>query len=200
MKWTMPKSPSCAHPRQLPLTQRFGYRLSIISRALAQHMVLYVGREFGLNLAEYRILTVLADRDSSSIKDIAAPTSLDKAHVTRALANLFERGMATQVVDPDDRRLRVVELTAAGRAVVAAALPFSLERHERLERCLTATELRIFSKALAVLTDEAERMLAEEEKGAHRKAAGQSPVQIMSGNSRRRQANARSHVSAGTDK
>jgi DNA-binding MarR family transcriptional regulator len=196
----MPKSPSGAHPRQLALTQRFGYRLSIISRALAQHMVIYVGREFGLNLAEYRILTVLADGDSSSIKDIAAPTSLDKAHVTRALANLFERGLATQVVDPDDRRLRVVELTAAGRAVVAAALPFSRERHERLERCLTATELRIFSKALAVLTDEAERMLAEEEKGARRNAAGQSPVQIMSRNSRRRQANARSHASAGTDK
>jgi DNA-binding MarR family transcriptional regulator len=197
----MPKSPSGSDPRQLPLNRRFGYRLTIISRALAQHMVLYVGREFGLNLAEYRILTVLADRDSTSIKDIAAPTSLDKAHVTRALANLFERGLATQVVDPGDRRLRVVQLTAAGRAMVAAALPFSLERHERLERCLTATELRVFSKALAVLTEEAERMLAEEEKkGARRKITDPRSAQIMSGNSHGRRTDARSYGSAGRDK
>jgi DNA-binding MarR family transcriptional regulator len=163
----MSKTPSDAQPiRHPPLNRRFGYRFTILSRALAQHMLLYVGREFGLNLAEFRILSVLADRDSTSIKDIAAPTSLDKAHVTRALANLMERGLATQVIDPGDRRLRVVKLTVAGRETITGTLPFSLERQKRLEGCLTAAELRLLWKALSVLSDEAERMLAEEEQRA----------------------------------
>ncbi len=62
-------------------------------------MLVHVGREYGLNLAEYRIMTVLANRKSPSIKDIAAHTDLDKAHVTRALAGLVERGIADQRVD-----------------------------------------------------------------------------------------------------
>src|SRR5215831_12786504 len=137
----MSKTPSAPHstPRP-PLDRRFGYRFAIISRALAQHTLLYVGREFGLNLAEFRILTELAERESASIKDIAAPTALDKAHVTRALASLVGRGLATQVVDSADRRLRLVKLTAAGRTIIAAAQPFWVERQMRLEKCLTTSE------------------------------------------------------------
>ncbi len=195
----MPKTPSATKPvRQLSLNQRLGYRFQRITRALAQHMLLYVGREFGLNLAEYRILTVLADRDSTSIRDIAVPTALDKAHVTRALANLIERGLATQVVDPGDRRLRVVKLTEAGRTTLTATLPFSLERQKRLEECLTAAELRIFSKALSALSQEAERMLAEEEKkGNRRKPAAETPAQSAS-NSHKRPADVGSSANTGS--
>ena len=163
-----------------PLHQHFGYRINMIGAALAQHMLLRVQREFGLNLAEYRIMSVLAAFDSPSIKDIARNSQLDKAHVTRALADLIKRGLATQIVDIHDRRLRVVGLTAAGREIVTATVPFRLERQKRLERRLTASELRIFWKALAALSEEAEHMLAEE-------------TQLGAG--RRRRANAR-HATA----
>ena len=73
----------------LPLDRRFSYRFNTIgSMRSAQHMLLHVDRKFGLNLAEYRILSILADRKTPSIKDIAAHTQLDKAHVTRALTDL----------------------------------------------------------------------------------------------------------------
>ena len=36
-----------------------------------------------------------------------------------------------------------------------------VERQDRLERCLSALELRILWNALSVLVDEAKRMLAE---------------------------------------
>jgi DNA-binding MarR family transcriptional regulator len=52
-------------------------------------------------------------------------------------------------VDQGDRRLRVVDMTAAGRAIMASTLPFMVERQERLERCLSALELRILWKALS---------------------------------------------------
>lgn len=164
---------------QLPVDRRFSYCFNMIGRALTQQMRLYVEREFGLNLAEYRILSILADRKSPSIKDIAAHTQLDKGHVTRALVDLIGRGLVTQFIDKQDRRLRVVELTRAGRAMVTATLPISIERQDRLERRLTATALRVLWKALSVVLEEAERMLAEEEqKGARCKRAVGAVEQI----------------------
>jgi DNA-binding MarR family transcriptional regulator len=59
------------------------------------------------------------------------------------------RGLVTQIVDQGDRRLRVVDMTEAGRAIMASTLPFMVERQERLERRLSALELRILWKALS---------------------------------------------------
>jgi len=38
------------------------------------------------------------------------------------------RGLVTQIVDQGGRRLGVVDMTAAGRAIVASTLPFMVER------------------------------------------------------------------------
>jgi DNA-binding MarR family transcriptional regulator len=146
----------------LPLRRRFGYRINMIGASLAQHTLLRVQREFGLNVAEYRIMNTLAAFDSPSIRDIARNSQLDKAHVTRALAGLIRRGLVTQIVDRHDRRLRVVALTAAGWRIAAAFGPFQLERQKRMERRLTASELRVFWEALDRLSDEADQILAEE--------------------------------------
>lgn len=149
---------------QPPATQRVG-RFSVwfsqISRALSQHMLIHVRRAYGLNLAEYRTLTVLAESHSASIKDVAAGTHFDKAQVTRAVARLTKRGLAIHAVDGRDRRLRVVKLTSAGRSLVASVLPFSVSRQKRLERTLSAPELRTLWKALAALSEEAQVMLVE---------------------------------------
>jgi DNA-binding MarR family transcriptional regulator len=158
--------------QSVPFERRFGYRFNRIANALAQQALLHARREFGLNLAEYRIISILALAEAFSIRDIAEHAQLDKAHATRALTDLIDRGLVTRVVDPQDRRLRVVRLTTAGQAVADASQPFTLERQARLEGCLTAAELRVFDKALSLMTAEAERMLAEElNKGTERRRA-----------------------------
>ncbi len=160
----MPQKSSAPRPSpQLPLDRRFSYRFDMIARMLGQQMLLRVGREHGLNLAEYRIMTVLANRERPSIKDIAAHTHLDKAHVTRALAGLSARGLVNQKIDARDRRLREVKLTPAGWVLVNSSLPYVAARQKRLEGRLTPSELRILWKAISVVSEEAEKMLAEEE-------------------------------------
>ncbi|MBX9825654.1 MAG: MarR family transcriptional regulator [Xanthobacteraceae bacterium] len=156
----------------MPIDRRFGYRFNKIADALAQQTLLYSRREFGLNLAEHRIVAVLSQPDALSIREIAEHTQLDKAHATRALTDLIDRGLATRVVDAQDRRLRVVRLTPAGRAIADATGPFIRERQERLEGCVSAADFRVFDRVLALMTTEAERMLAEEmNKGQERHSA-----------------------------
>lgn len=142
---------------------RFSVWFGRISRALAQQILLYARRELGLNLAEYRALSMLAECRSASIKDIAANTELDKAQITRAVANLTRRRFVIHTVDGRDRRLRVVKLTPSGRALIAKSVPFAIERQTRMERALTPAELRTLWKALAILLEEAQAMLAEAE-------------------------------------
>ena len=167
---TRPVPKKTPAPRtMLPQDRRFSYRFNTIAHALAQHMLLHIDRKFGLNLAEYRILTVLAERQAPSIKDIAGHTQIDKAHVTRALTDLVGRGLVTQTVDKQDRRLRLVKLTRAGEAMIAATLPIAIARQERLERRLTTSELRVLWKALAALTEESALMLSEVERGSRRR-------------------------------
>jgi DNA-binding MarR family transcriptional regulator len=148
-------------PMRLPLDRRFGYRFHMISRALGQQMLAHVGREYGLNIAEYRIMTVLANHKKPSIKDIAAHTDLDKAHVTRALANLARRGLASQKIDTRDRRLREVRLTPAGMAMIDDLDGYVSARQKRLERRLTKSELDTLWHVMAALSDEIDRMLVE---------------------------------------
>jgi DNA-binding MarR family transcriptional regulator len=148
---------------------RFPYWFARISRALSQHLLLHVTAELDVNLAEYRILDTLSDLDSVSIRDIAADSSLDKAQVTRAVADLTKRGLVVQMVDGRDRRLRVVKLTPAGRKLIDAALPFVMERQRQLEQLLTPAERRVVWKALAALSDEAERLLAANERTTTRR-------------------------------
>ncbi|MGH6984946.1 MAG: MarR family winged helix-turn-helix transcriptional regulator [Stellaceae bacterium] len=146
----------------MPLDRRFGYRFSMLGRALGQQMLLFVEREFGLSLAEYRILAVLENSQSPSIKQIAKQSQIDKAQVTRCTSTLVRKGLLKQTVDHRDRRLRSITLTRAGRALLATMRPFTNERHKRLERCVTKSELEIFLNVLARVEREVEDMVAEQ--------------------------------------
>jgi DNA-binding MarR family transcriptional regulator len=166
---TKPVPKPSAPPLQPERESRFAYWFARIGRKLSQHLLLHMEANFGVNLAEHRILVTLANLDSTSIRDIAADAFLDKGQVTRAVADLTKRGLVIQVVDGRDRRLRVVTLTPAGQALVASTLPFLAARQRRLEQRLTAEERSVVWKALAVLSEEAESMLKAEARGTRRR-------------------------------
>jgi DNA-binding MarR family transcriptional regulator len=162
----------------VPLDRRFGYRFSMLGRALGQQMLLFVEREFGLSLAEYRILAVLEGSKSPSIKQIAKQSQIDKAQVTRCTSALVQRGLLKQTVDARDRRLRSISLTQAGRGLLATMRPFTNERHKRLERCATRSELEIFLKVLARFEREVENMVVEQmQKNAQERGLASTPRQ-----------------------
>ena len=163
-----PKSAASAHDATLR-AGRFSVWFSQISRALSQQMLIYARRELDLNLAEYRALSFLEECSAASIRDIANGAQLDKAQIVRAVARLTRRGLAIQMVDGRDRRLRVVKLTPAGRALVAKTMPFAVARQKRMEQRLTAAELRVLWKALGVLSAETQAMVADEARVPRRK-------------------------------
>ncbi len=85
------------------------------SRALA------IGYEecAGLNLAEGRILLVLATFPSISAGEVTARTTMDKARVSRALSKLMLTGLVNRKAHRDDKRQAVLRLTAKGQRAAA---------------------------------------------------------------------------------
>ncbi len=68
---------------------------------------------------EYRILSELTAAGARTQADIGRLAMLDRRDVRITVRNLLDRGVVTRQRSPDDARLQVVSLTAAGRQLHA---------------------------------------------------------------------------------
>lgn len=103
------------------------YQFSVIAAQLSSNLAALYQEKFGISVAEWRILVNLAYSDSRSVRDIQKRVRLDKAKVSRAVAQLESRGFLTKEIDGEDRRLLHLELTPAGRDLVAQLVPLAEE-------------------------------------------------------------------------
>lgn len=78
-----------------------------------------VVEQTGLPFSRVRILKRL-DRRPMSVKQVAYAATIDAPAATVAVNDLEERGLVVRSIDPTNRRCKLVSLTDAGRAVVAA--------------------------------------------------------------------------------
>jgi DNA-binding MarR family transcriptional regulator len=64
---------------------------------------------------------------------VASLLAMDRTTLTAALKPLERRGLVEVTVDPDDKRGRLVALTAAGRRLLARAVPIWTRTHAELD-------------------------------------------------------------------
>jgi DNA-binding MarR family transcriptional regulator len=102
-------------------------------------------RPVGLTNGQYSLMMVLNAKEAPSMQIISSVLDMDRTTVTANLKPLERRGLVKVLVDAEDRRSRRVQLTAAGRKVLAKAVPL-------WRRCQVATEK---------LVPDAERIRAE---------------------------------------
>src|SRR3954452_20816756 len=98
---------------------------------------------------------VLNALDSSPVRTQAAlaeAIGADKTRIIGTLDELQRRGYIERRPDPDDRRVRLLEITPAGRAVKNAVQSDIQRGEERWLSELTAQERVVFLRVLARLT------------------------------------------------
>ncbi len=71
-----------------------------------------------LTLPRFRVLVVLASRGPSSVTALAGDLGIHPSNATRAVERLVQTGFVRRREDERDRRVAVLELTAAGRRTV----------------------------------------------------------------------------------
>lgn len=99
----------------------------------------------------YAVLNALDRSPVRTQAALAEAIGADKTRIIGTLDELQQRGYIERRPDPDDRRVRLLEITAAGRAAKNAVQSDIQRGEERLLAELTAEERAVFLRVLARL-------------------------------------------------
>lgn len=97
-------------------------------------------RPLGLTNGQFSLLVSLNRPAPASMSAVASLLAVDRTTLTANLKPLERRGLLTVAVDKDDRRNRVIALTARGRKLIRTAYPIWERTHEALEQPLKAPD------------------------------------------------------------
>ena len=79
-------------------------------------------RPLGLSVRAFATLTLAAEHDGITQREISDFLRLDPSRVVAIVDDLEDRGLVSRVVARDDRRMRAVVATPAGRELFRAAV------------------------------------------------------------------------------
>jgi DNA-binding MarR family transcriptional regulator len=106
----------------------------------------------GLTMWGYVVLSALDESPMRTQAALAAAIGADKTRIIPTLDELQQQGFIERHPDPDDRRVRLLTITEAGREVRDAVQAEIQRGEERWLGELGAEERRVFLKALRRLT------------------------------------------------
>jgi DNA-binding MarR family transcriptional regulator len=107
-----------------------------------------------LTLTQVRALLLVAfEEEPISAGALAERLGLSPAAITRALDALVARGLADRRECRDDRRVRLVQATGAGRAIVDELAALRTAGLERFVAGLSPDQRELLSTALSALSD-----------------------------------------------
>ncbi len=142
----------------LSLDKFVPYRLSIASNLVSDAIASAYRALFGLNIAEWRLIAVLAERTSSTQNELCAATRMDKVTISRAAIALAERGLVQRSPNPDDKRSHLLSLSASGKGLYAQVVPKALALEKSLLADFSEREIADLVAMLRRLELTAERL------------------------------------------
>jgi DNA-binding MarR family transcriptional regulator len=117
--------------------------ITFIANKLSNSATVYYQRNFGVNVTDWRIMSLLAIEPGIPASRICHVIGFDKGPVSRTLSVLQKRGLVTIRTAPDDGRTHSISLTAKGRATHDKVIVAALERERRLLSVLKKDEREV---------------------------------------------------------
>ena len=140
---------------ELVLDRFLPYRLSVASNAVSTCISNAYRKRFGLKIAEWRLIAILAEMPALTPAMLCERTRMDKIAVSRAAAALIERGLVSADDNPTDGRSHFLSLTGGGRALYAEIAPVALATEAALFESLSAHERTTLENLLRRIETEA---------------------------------------------
>jgi DNA-binding MarR family transcriptional regulator len=110
--------------------------------------------ELDLSFTQIKALCALEnDGEERSVKGLADSLGVSLAAMSRSVDGLFERGLVEREEDRDDRRVKRVRLTGAGRRVPLALNEARLSALSELVGSLAEDEAESLARALSLIAE-----------------------------------------------
>ncbi|MBX9796228.1 MarR family winged helix-turn-helix transcriptional regulator [Sphingomonas sp.] len=145
----------------LKLDDFLPYRLSIASNRVSDAVATAYQALFGLSIAQWRLIAVLAESGGMSQQALCGVTRMDKVTVSRAAVALVARGLVARAANPQDQRSHLLSLSAAGRLLYDSVAPKALELEARIFNGFTPAERAQFTAMLARIEGAAAQIAPE---------------------------------------
>ena len=100
--------------------------------------------------ARRALLSAIAEREPSTLNEVAAAVGRGAPAVSRAVDSLVRAGLVERAADPDNRRRLCLRLTESGRQELASPPKANSDISSRLQR-LAQSELRAVERAVEIL-------------------------------------------------
>ncbi|GAB4469201.1 MAG: MarR family transcriptional regulator [Burkholderiaceae bacterium] len=134
------------------LPQLLGYRLRLAQLAVFADFA-HGCAELGVTPGVYGVLELLARNPGLSQSALAQALRLDRSSLVPVIDRLEDLGWARRTEVPGDRRRYRLDLTAAGRKVLAAATTRVLRHEQRIAALLTEREAKQLAALLARIAE-----------------------------------------------
>lgn len=105
-------------------------------------------RDSGLGDSDFRVLEVLLHKGPLPVNVLGPKVFLTPGSISVAVDRLHSRGLVTRNESDSDRRVRIVDLTAKGRALIEQVFAAHAGEIEALMQVLDPEERRKVTKAL----------------------------------------------------
>ncbi len=127
-------------------------QMSRVGNALRRTITLPYAEKFGLTVAEWRMLSVLAEARRLPFAELVAQSATDKSLVSRALRLLEARGLVELQAQPGaPRKGLVCHIMPAGITLYEQAMPIARQRQAAMLLVLTPDERTVMYRVLKKL-------------------------------------------------
>jgi DNA-binding MarR family transcriptional regulator len=117
--------------------------VTFIANKLSRSATTFYQKRFGVNVTEWRIMSLLAIEPGIPASRICHVIGFDKGPVSRTLTMMQNRDLIAIRTDPKDGRSHSISLTAKGRATHDKVIVAALDRERRLLSCLNKSEQEV---------------------------------------------------------
>ncbi len=132
------------------LQSQMTFRFSVLSKLLDKQMTM-IAAAHDLTLVEYRALVTTQAFQQLSAADLARYTGYDKGVLSRAVASVSGKGLIAATPDPTHGLRKILTVTRAGAAKLAAIEPAVDARRETLSAALGPDGEAAFLNAIETL-------------------------------------------------
>ena len=136
------------YERQFENEEFLLFRLSSVSRGIANACAAVYLTEFGITVPEWRLMAQIGRFGSISAKDVAEKIAMDRVAISRAAGKCLAAALIVETPSVSDRRSKVLSFTAKGEALYKAIIPRACHMANLIESGLSKAEAKLLKRLL----------------------------------------------------